>query len=173
MRENQLPTYDMSVNTTGCCPRFNPEGWDEQELHFHDKRFLRAETRALAHVPIDMGKVFSRVNTHMQEAGAFDPEDFIVLSRDLSPWAGEHYFSVAEPVPGEEMASLSGDFITKVFEGPYREARHWHDQMAELARARGAEPGRIFFFYTTCPKCAKAYGQNYVVGVAELLPRAG
>jgi hypothetical protein len=28
MRTNALPAYDMSVNTTGCCPRFNPQGWD-------------------------------------------------------------------------------------------------------------------------------------------------
>jgi hypothetical protein len=24
----------------------------------------------------------------------------------------------------------------------------------------------VYFFFTTCPKCAKAYGRNYVVGVA-------
>ena len=28
-------------------------------------------------------------------------------------------------------------------------------------------PKNNYFFYTTCPKCAKAYGENYVVGVAE------
>ncbi|MGD9980573.1 MAG: hydrolase [Hyphomonadaceae bacterium] len=27
---------------------------------------------------------------------------------------------------------------------------------------------RIYLFYTTCPKCAKAYGKNYVVAVAQL-----
>mgnify|MGYP003526130734 CR=1 FL=1 len=40
--------------------------------------------------------------------------------------------------------------------------------VADLARARGAEPKSAWFFYTTCPKCAKAYGKNYVVGIAEL-----
>jgi hypothetical protein len=24
MKPNELPKYDMSVNTTGCCPKFNP-----------------------------------------------------------------------------------------------------------------------------------------------------
>lgn len=23
-------------------------------------------------------------------------------------------------------------------------------------------------FYTTCPRCARAYGKNYVIGVAEV-----
>lgn len=25
----------------------------------------------------------------------------------------------------------------------------------------------LYFFYTTCPRCAKAHGHNYVVGVAR------
>ena len=44
MKTNSLPHYDDSTNTTGCCPKFNPDGWDDQELHFKDKRFARATT---------------------------------------------------------------------------------------------------------------------------------
>jgi hypothetical protein len=44
MQTNALPKYDQSVNTTGCCPRFDPTGWDGAELHFREKPFLRAET---------------------------------------------------------------------------------------------------------------------------------
>ena len=40
--------------------------------------------------------------------------------------------------------------------------------MEGVARARGSEPKKIYFFYTTCPKCAKAYGKNYMVGIAEV-----
>lgn len=65
------------------------------------------------------------------------------------------------------MTTLSGDFVTKVFEGPYKEVRHWHKEMAELVRACGGEPKSIWFLNTTGPKCAKAYGKNFVVGVAE------
>lgn len=167
MQINKLPHYDTSVNTTGCCPKFNPDGWDAQELHFRDKLFVIAETHSLMHVPVDMGRVFSRVQKHIENAGAFDPSDYIVLSRDTSSFAAEHLFSVPKAVPEEEMITLSGDYITQVFEGPYKEAAHWHEEMAERVRARGSEPQSIWFFYTTCPKCAKAYGQNYVVGVAE------
>jgi hypothetical protein len=168
MQTNALPPYDMSVNTTGCCPKFNPQGWEAQELHFRDKQFLRANTRSVMHVPFNMGKVFARVLAHIEAAGALDARDYIVLSRDKSAFGAEHLFAVAKSVPDEEMTTLSGDFITKVFEGPYKEAAHWHAQMADLVRARGGEPKSMWFFYTTCPKCAKAYGQNYVVGVAEV-----
>lgn len=168
MQTNSLPPYDMSVNTTGCCPKFNPEGWNAQELHFRDKRFVRATTRSLMHVPLNMSKVFARVMANIEKAGAMDASDYIVLSRDTSAFAGEHLFAVPKVVPDEEMTTLSGDFITKVFEGPYKSAGQWRSDMADLVRAHGKEPKSIWFFYTTCPKCAKVYGQNYVVGVAEV-----
>jgi hypothetical protein len=158
----------MSVNPTGCCPKFNPEGWDAQELHFSDKPFVKARSRSVLHVPLNMGSVFSRVLKHVEQAGALGADDFIVLSRDLSPWASEHLFAVAKSVPNEEMTTLTGDFVTKVFEGPYRQARRWHREMRRLGRDRNAAPAEIWFFYTTCPKCARAYGKNYVVGVAAL-----
>ncbi len=134
MHTNALPHFDDSDNTTGCCPRFNPEGWDGQDLHFRDKTFVRATTTSAIHVPLNMGKVFARVHEHLREAGAYDPDNFIVLSRDLSPWQAEHLFAVSRPVPQEETTSLTGDYVTRVFEGPYREARHWHAEMATLAR---------------------------------------
>lgn len=168
MKTNAVPHYDISVNTTGCCPKFNPEGWDGQELHFRNKPMVRAVTMAALHIPLNMGKVFQRVQTHIEDDGAFDPDNFIVLSRDTSPWAAEHLFSVSTTVADEEMTALSGDFITKVFEGPYRDARDWYEELQELVREKGRIPGDIHFFYTTCPRCAKAYGKNYVVGVAEL-----
>ena len=167
MQVNELPNYDDTDNPTGCCPKFNPEGWDGQELHFREKTFLRAETSSAMHVPLNMERVFERVHGKMVAAGAYDPANCIVLSRDLSPWRAEHLFSVAAEVPGEETVRLTGDYITKVFEGPYRNAKDWHAEMATAAREKGAKRDEVYFFYTTCPKCAKAYGKNYVVGIAR------
>lgn len=167
MNVNQLPRYDDSVNSTGCCPKFNPDGWEGQELHLRDFKVVEARTHNVMHVPLDMGRVFGRVQRHIDEAGALQGERFIVLSRDDSAFASTHFFSVDRDIPGEEMTTLSGDFITRVFEGPFAKAREWHADMQRLVRDRGHEPGDVYFFYTTCPKCAQAYGKNYVVGFAE------
>lgn len=168
METNALPRYDQSVNTTGCCPRFNPEGWDGAELHFRDKPFLRAETLSALHIPLNMGKVFTRVQGHIDDAAAMDREQVIVLYRDVSAFKGEHLFAVTKEVPGEEMTRLSGDYVTKIFEGPYSDAKAWHEDLKALSASRGKPDGKVWFFYTTCPKCAKAYGKNYVVGLAEV-----
>lgn len=168
METNALPRYDQSDKPTGCCPRFKPQGWDDQELHFRDKLFVRARTRSLLHIPLNMGAVFQRTFRAIEDAHAASDDNFIVLSCDPSSWTGEHYFAVTQEVPGQEMVRMSGDYLTKVFEGPYRDAPKWEKQLADTARAQGKVMKRSYFFYTTCPKCAKVYGKNYVVGVAEV-----
>ena len=168
MQLNTVPHYDTSDNTTGCCPRFHPDGWDEQTLHFKDKLFVRATTKSVMHVPVNMGAVFSRVQKAIGANDGFDPNNTLVLSRDLSAWEAEHLFAVVADVPGEEMVRVTGDFITRVFEGPYSKAKHWVHEMEVAAKAKGREAKRVFMFYTTCPRCAKAYGDNYVVGFAEI-----
>ncbi|MGX8012412.1 hydrolase [Mesorhizobium sp. ORM8.1] len=104
----------------------------------------------------------------MDDAGASAEDQYIVLSRDLSAWTSEHLFSVSKAVPEEEMTPLTGDFVTKVFEGAFKQVRGWHEEMLELARQRNPKASDVYFFYTTCPKCAAAYGKNYVVGVAKI-----
>ena len=165
---NALPRYDMSDRPTNCCPRFNPDGWDEQELHFKDKRFIKATTRSLFHIPLNIGSVFPKSFKAIEDADAQDENDFIVLSYDPSAWTGEHYFSVSKDVPGQEMVQMTGDYLTHVFEGPYKNVAKWEKEMEALVAEKGKKAKKTYFFYTTCPKCAKHYGKNYLVAVTEL-----
>ena len=168
METNALPKYDMTDNPTGCCPRFHSENWDGQDLQFRDKLFVRAKTRSLAHIPLNMGSVFRKTFKAIEDADAFSDTNFIVLSRDPSAWSAEHLFAVNKEVPGHEMVQLTGDFVTKVFEGPYKQVPRWCEELTQRIKANGKEVKHTYFFYTMCPKCAKTYGKNYVVGVAEI-----
>ena len=40
--------------------------------------------------------------------------------------------------------------------------------MAGYVKAKRRELKKMYFFYTTCPKCAKVYGKNYVVLFAKV-----
>lgn len=168
MQTNEVPRFDASDNPTGCCPRFKSEGWNDVCLHLRGLPMLRATTRSIAHMPLNMGRVMTRVLERGTASGAFDPEQRLVLSRDLSPFAAEHLFLVRHAVEGEEMTTLSGDFLSHCFDGPYSRVARWGAELQDMARDKGHDPGRLYFFYTTCPKCAKAYGSNPVVGWVEL-----
>ena len=164
---NVLPEYDMNDNPTNCCPRFKPDPWNEKELHFKVKLFIKASTRSFFHLPLNIGLIFRRVFKAIEDADAQDMRQFIVLSRDVSAWRGEHFFSVTKDVPGQAMVRITGDFQTMVFEGPYRNIPKWEQQMRDCVEGRGKELEQTYFFYTTCPKCAKFYGKNYVVAVSK------
>ena len=168
METNTLPKYDGSDNPTNCCPRFKPDGWDDQELHFKDKLFVKAKTRSIFHIPLNMGSVYPQTFKFIEESQAVNMDQIIVLSIDPSAWVGEHYFSVTKEVPGQEMVRMTGDFITKVFEGPYKNAPKWEKEMEAFVGSKGKQVKKTYFFYTTCPKCAKYYGRNYVVAVSEI-----
>ncbi len=170
METNSLPHYDTSDNPTNCCPRFDPAHWDNQRLHFEDKLFLKAATKSILHMPTNMGKVFAKTFADIEKADARSDEDFIVLSHDPSNWKGEHYFAVTTDVPGQEMVRMTGDYLTKVFEGPFKDVPKWENETESNVSAHGEHAKKIYYFYTTCPKCAKVYGKNYVVAVAETEP---
>jgi hypothetical protein len=167
MQINATPFYDKTDNPTGCCPRFKPEPWQDQELVFENKPFVRASTVSMFHVPLNMGSVFRKTFAAIEQAHA-DTGSLLVLSHDDSAWHAEHLFAVDQDVPGADMVRLSGTFLTKVFEGPYSQATSWSKEMERVVEQKGKRLDELYFFYTTCPRCSKTYGQNYVVGVARV-----
>jgi hypothetical protein len=161
-KENAM---NQKVNT-GCCPPFNPVPWDEKEISWQDKLFVRDRVRSLFHIPLDFGRVMRKNMQIIETAGALDP-DHVLLSDENSLWGADVYIAVSKVVPGARMERISGTYFTKAFEGPYSKVRKWTKEMTTLLEARGRPPKKLYFWYTTCPKCAKAYGKNYVVLVAE------
>jgi hypothetical protein len=152
-----------------CCPPFDPNPWNEQEVVWDGKLVLRTHVRCLFHIPLNFGGVMRRVMAKIAEASAA-AEEIIVLSEDESLWRSTVYIAVGQEVPDEDMVALSGTFMCKVFEGPYRNMGKWIAEMKAFLESRDIFSRKMYFYYTTCPKCAKKYGKNYVVMLAKYDP---
>jgi hypothetical protein len=152
---------------TGCCPRFDPHPWDEKELTWENRLFLKDRVRSFLHVPLNFGRVMVRNMEKIVAADALAPEP-LVLADENSLWGADVYIGVSKEVPGASMQRISGTFMTKVFEGPYKDVRKWIARMDSFVKSRGQAARKTYFFYTTCPKCAKYYGKNYTVLVAQI-----
>ena len=159
---------DLYNTETGCCPRFDPEPWDEKERTWQDRKFVKDNVRAFLHIPIGFGKVMVRNMEKVHAADAATPAPPICLCDECSLWNTELFIETSKDVPDSEMVTISGDFLTKVFEGPYKDAKKWYQQMDEYVKSKGKTPEKIYAYYTTCPKCAKTYGKNYTVLVAKV-----
>ena len=152
---------------TECCPKFEPEPWDDKVITWDEKRFLQDRVVSLFHIPLNIGCVMKRSMATIEAASAM-PDDVIVLSDENSLWGADVYIAISKDIPGAKTAMLTGTFMTKVFEGPYRNMRIWVEDMKATVKARNKELKKLYFYYTTCPKCAKKYGKNYVVILAQI-----
>jgi hypothetical protein len=155
------------TSPTGCCPPFDPTTFKQGDVTWTEKLFVVDQVAAFLHVPLNLGRRVLRNQRLIDTAGA-TPVQPIMLCDDKSPWRTDIYIEVTKPVPGATMAKLSGTYVTRVYEGPYSQAGKWAEDLRRRVTAQGREIEKIYFAYTSCPRCARAYGKNYVVLFAQL-----
>jgi hypothetical protein len=159
----------MNTKETECCPKFDPEPWDSKTHHWKNKLFIQDQVKQIFHRPINMAKVVNRMWSKIQKAEAAPPnEDFLMLAYDPSPWKSELHMTVIKEVPDAKNMTLTGEFFSKVFDGPYNAVPKWVKKMDKLLAEKNEKLKKYYFYFTTCPKCAEKYGHNYCVAFAEL-----
>lgn len=163
----RLAQCDYDNAETGCCARLDVSTWDDQELQWEDKPFLRDHIRAFLHIPLNFGSVISRDHEAIEAAEAY-PQHPLWLTDEVSPWGSDIYVAVDRDIPGQRVERLSGRFVTKVFDGPYRDVGKWVTAMESHVADKGEQLQQLYFYYATCPKCAKHYGHNRVVLFAKV-----
>jgi len=95
-------------------------------------------------------------------------EEFLMLCYDPSPWKSELYMTVTKQVPDAENVTISGTFLSKVFDGPYNAVPQWIKSMDAYVAKKGKTVKKYYFHYAYCPKCVKKYGHNYCIAFAEV-----
>ena len=157
----------MNNPAAECCPRFETEPWSDKEIIWENKLFLQDRVLSFFHIPLNFGAVMKRCMETIEAAGA-KTDDVIVLSDENSLWGADVFVAISKDIPGARTTKLSGKFLSRVYEGSYQNMRKWIDDMKSFVKGKGKEFQKLFFYYTTCPKCAKKYGKNYVVILAQL-----
>ena len=155
-------------NTTNiCCPEFNPDLWDEKNLEWNNKKFIKGSVRTLFYMPLNFGTVMRKMFRKADNQQANVP-DWMCLSDHTSKWNMNLYLAVDKEIPDADNTSLSGKFVTKVFEGHYKETGKWEKDFDDWSKNKGYNKVKNYIWYTTCPKCAKKYGKNYVVYLGKV-----
>ncbi|HET9571701.1 MAG TPA: hydrolase [Bacteroidales bacterium] len=156
-----------------CCPKFDPKPWDETTHVWKDKLFITDTIKQFMHMPLpgQFGKVMTRMQELTKKCGVevTDLNEFIVMSYDPSPWKSDIYMTVSGEHPDlKNTVKLSGTFLSKVFDGPYNHIPKYMKETESFVQKQGFQPKKYYFYYTTCPKCAKKYGHNYIVVLVEV-----
>lgn len=160
METQAAPEFD-------CCPPFDPAPWDNQILNWENKKFIKDHVCTLFYMPLNFGRVMRKLDKKVKDAKA-EISDWMCLSDHTSRWNMDVYLAVDKEIPDAENTTLSGRFFSKVYEGPYKETRNWCKDYEEVVKSKGMKIRKQYMWYTTCPKCAKKYGKNYVDIIAEV-----
>lgn len=150
-----------------CCPPFNPEPWDGKVFTWENKKFIKDKVFTFFYIPINFAQVMKRLMGKAQK-GAVKVPDYLCLSDHISKWQMDVYLAVDQEVLGAQNTSLSGKFLTKVYEGDFKETGKWGEDFAKFAQEKDLRIKKWYMWYTTCPKCAKKYGKNYTVIVGQV-----
>ncbi|MBC8402429.1 MAG: hypothetical protein H8E14_13150 [Candidatus Marinimicrobia bacterium] len=150
-----------------CCPKFDPIQWDDKTFEWENKKFVKNSVFTLFYMPINFGKVMKRLDKKVTKAGAIIP-DWLCLSDHTSKWNMDIYLAVDKDISGEENTTVSGKFYSKVYEGPFKNTGKWSKDFENIGKSKGFNIKKRFMWYTTCPKCAKKYGKNYVAIISQI-----
>jgi effector-binding domain-containing protein len=163
----EIKNANQNIRPTGCCEPFNPEPWQDKKITWENKLFVKDHVASFLHIPLNIGQKITKNMKLIEKADAKAPHQ-LMLTDEKSLWGADIYIDVSKEVPGAKIATLSGAFLTKVFEGPYQNAGKWVEEMKKYIESNGEKLKKLYFSYTTCPRCAKTYGKNYVVLFAQI-----
>ena len=115
--------FNTMDENTECCVKFDPKRWDEKEHNWENKKFIKDSMPTFFHIPFPpmiakkLTKMWGMVVDN--KANSADNRDSLFLFYDPHPFKSEMYLSVNKEVPGAINDTISGNFISKVYDGPY------------------------------------------------------
>lgn len=150
-----------------CCPKLDPTIWDGVIHEWKEKKFLIGQVGTFFYMPLNFGSVIKKLNEKVDQANA-SITDWLCLSDHTSLWKMNIYLAVNKEIPGAKNITLSGKYISKVYEGSFNNTGKWCKDFESYAKTKNLKIEKLYMWYTTCPKCAKKYGKNYVVIVGKV-----
>ena len=157
-----------AVTKEVCCPEFEPSLWDDRIITWKDKRFIRDHVFTLFYMPVNYGSVMRRFNKKIVNSESEIPKDGLCLADHTSKWNMDLYLAVDHEIRWAKNVTISGQFYCKVYEGPFRDTGKWCEDFERTIQTKGFPKHRLYMWYTTCPRCAKKYGKNYVAILSHI-----
>lgn len=162
----------MEQTIKECCPTFHPKKWDNKTHHWDKKKFIKASVPTLFHIPLPpmIGKRVTKMMKMAEDSKKLsdNKEEILLLFNDPSAFKSDMYLSVADNVLGAKNSTLSGTFMSRVFDGKYNAIPKFIKQMDTYLAKQDKKARDYYVHYAYCPKCAKEAGHNYMVLFAQV-----
>ena len=162
----------IKQKTDVCCPTFHPEKWENKTFNWKNKHFIKASVPTLFHIPFQkmLEKKITKMMKQVEDSNKMesDMENVLLLFTDPHPFRSDMYLSVTDNVPDAKNTTISGTFMAKVFDGPYKDIPNFFKEMDAYLGRQNKKAENYYVHYAYCPKCAEDKGHNYMVLFAEI-----
>ncbi|WP_372794512.1 hydrolase [Lutibacter sp.] len=162
----------MKKENNECCPLFHPEKWNKKTFNWDCKPFVKTSVPTLFHIPFPLliGKKVTKMMKMAEDSNKMSEnmESVLLLFTDPHLFKSEIYLSVTGKVPNSNNTTISGTFMTKVFDGNYNAIPKFIRQMNDYLSKHRKIAKKYYVHYAYCPKCAKKYEHNYMVLFAKV-----
>lgn len=162
----------MELVKEECCPTFHSDKWEDKTHHWNAKKFIKATVPTWFHIPLPpmIGNRVKKMMKLAEDSKALldNREDILLLFVDPHAFKSEILLSVTKTIPEANNTELSGVFVSKVFDGPFKKVPNFMKEMDSYLAEQGKKAKNYFVHYAYCPGCAKEKGHNYMVLFAEL-----
>ena len=134
--------------------------------------FIKETMPTLFHIPFPpmIGSKITKMwkLAENSKANLDNKDDILILFTDPTAFKSEIYLSVKDNIPKANNVTLSGTFISKVFDGDYNAVPKFIKQMDQYLNTINKKAKKYYIHYAYCPKCAKKFGYNYMIFFAEI-----
>lgn len=154
-----------------CCPEFDPKLWQDKTHHWDQKPFITTSIPVFFHMPLPwlIGKAIGKLWQQATEAKVnYDGKDFLLLIDDPTPFKSVFYLAVKKPIKNAENFSLTGTFVSRVYDGSYNAIPKFIKDMNDYLADKKVSNQDFYIHYAYCPKCSAKYGHNYVILFAKV-----
>ena len=107
-------------------------------FEWNKKKFIKDKVTTFLYMPMNFGKVMKKLDEKVRAAHATIP-DWMCLSDHTSKWNMDLYLAVDKEIPGAENMTLSGKFLSKVYEGPFQDTGKWCKDFEQFAQSKGVD----------------------------------
>jgi hypothetical protein len=156
----------MGQNASCCCSNLKREDFDRKVFDWKDKPFYETSYFSLFRMPLTYGSAVKKAIAVLKSKNlAVDP--MLTLSGEESMFYSSLLIEMGRD-DGVPVRKISGKFVSMFFEGRYRDTGKWVKEVIDYCRSQGHETKELYFFYATCPRCARHYGRAQTVIFAKI-----
>jgi hypothetical protein len=155
------------MKETGCCPRLKASEWHKKIHRWKKKPFYKTKYLSLFHIPLNYGSVVTQAVDHLDNTDLMETPA-IMLAKEDGLFSSTLLISLKKTDNGLPVEKISGDFISLLFHGDYKDTGKWINKTLEYLKSIGKDTNDLFFWYVTCPGCAKEYGSAQTVIFAKI-----